>query len=133
MAQRVRVHIFRKRGPPGGSFASMVDHLRSDGEIAGMTMPAREQPYAGLSPQAAPVSLEFVEQFWAEQHIAVFAAFTTLDVDDHALTVDVAHKHGRVRPAIDRRRKYTADETFFVKITVSRELQCWELNELLGD
>ena len=30
-------------------------------------------------------------------------------------------------------RKYTADEIFFVKITLSRELHCWELNELLGD
>ena len=57
-----------------------------------LTMPAREQPYAGLSPQAAPVSLEFVEQFLAEQHIAVFAAFTTLDVDDHALTVNIARR-----------------------------------------
>src|SRR5208337_713323 len=91
MAQRVRVHVFRERGPPGGSFASMVDHLRSDGAITGSIMIAREQPHAGLSPQAAPVSLKFVEQLWAEQHIAVFAAFTTLDVYHHALTVDVAN------------------------------------------
>jgi hypothetical protein len=37
------------------------------------------------------VSLEFVKQLWAEQHIAIFAAFTALDVDHHALTVDVTH------------------------------------------
>jgi hypothetical protein len=36
------------------------------------------------------VSLELVEQPWAGQHIAVFAAFTALYVDNHALTVDVA-------------------------------------------
>ena len=51
---------------------------------------AWKQPCAGLSPQAAPVSLEFVEQFWAEQNIAVFATFTALDVDHHALAVHVA-------------------------------------------
>jgi hypothetical protein len=34
---------------------------------------------------------EFVEQLSAEQHIALFAAFSALDVDDHALTVDVAN------------------------------------------
>jgi hypothetical protein len=33
---------------------------------------------------------EFLEQFWAEQHIAVFAAFTASDVDHHALAIDVA-------------------------------------------
>ena len=36
------------------------------------------------------MSREFVEQFWAEHHVPVFAAFATLDVDDHALAVDVA-------------------------------------------
>jgi hypothetical protein len=34
---------------------------------------------------------EFVEQSWTEQHVAVLAAFTTLDVNHHALTVDVAN------------------------------------------
>src|SRR5712692_9881087 len=51
---------------------------------------AWKQPYAGLSPQAAPVSLEFVEQLWAEQNITVFATFTALDVNHHALAVHVA-------------------------------------------
>ena len=59
--------------------------------IAGMTTLARKQPYAGLSPQPVPVLPEFVEQLCAEQHIAVFAAFTALDVNHHALTVDVTH------------------------------------------
>src|SRR5216684_2060067 len=69
----------------------MVDHLGSDGAIAGMAALARKQPYAGLSSQPVPVSPEFVEQLWAEQHIAVLAAFATLDVNHHALTVDVAN------------------------------------------
>src|SRR5713226_3253303 len=91
VAQRVRMHAVREAGPPRSSFTGMVDHLGSDGAIAGMTMLARKQPYAGFSPQPVPVSPEFVEQLWAEQHIAVFAAFAALDVNHHALTVDVAH------------------------------------------
>src|SRR5260370_35784237 len=86
VAQRVRVHIFRECGPPGGSFTSMVDHLGSDGAIAGVTMPGREQPYAGLSPQPVPVLSQFFEQLWTEQHIAVFAAFPALYVNHHAWT-----------------------------------------------
>lgn len=75
----------------GSSFTSMVDHLGSDGAIAGVTMPGREQPYAGFSPQPVPVMSQFFEQLRTEQHIAVFAALAALDVDDHALTVDVTH------------------------------------------
>src|SRR6266446_2573709 len=95
VAQRVRMHAVREPGPPGSSFTGMVDHLGSDGVITGTTMIAREQPYAGLSPQSVPVSPEFVEQLWAEQHIAVFAAFAALDVNHHALTVDVTHFQAR--------------------------------------
>src|SRR5260370_475697 len=77
-------------GPPGSSFTGMVDQLGSDGAITGMTMLARKQPFAGFSSQPVPVSPEFFEQLWAEQHIAVFAAFAALDVNHHALTVDVS-------------------------------------------
>jgi hypothetical protein len=70
----VRVHVFRERGPPGSNFASMVDRLGSDGPITGVSMPARKQPYAGLWPQPAAVSFDFVKQLWAEQHIAVLCA-----------------------------------------------------------
>jgi len=37
------------------------------------------------------VSSKFFEQLGAEQHIAVFAAFAALEVNHHALTVDVAN------------------------------------------
>src|SRR3984893_4860548 len=90
VAQRVRVYGFRESGPSSGSFTGLVDHLGSDGLIAGMTTLARKQPHARFSSQPLPVLPEFVEQLCAEQHIAVFAAFTALDVDHHALTIDVA-------------------------------------------
>ena len=91
VAQRVRMHAFREAGPPRGTFAGMVDHLGSDGAIAGMITLARKQPYARLSSQPVPVLPEFVEQLWAEQHIAIFAAFAALDVNHHALAVDVTN------------------------------------------
>ena len=95
VAQRVRMHTVRETGPPGGSFEGMVDYLGSDGAITGTTMIAREQLYARLSPQPVPVSSKFFEQLWAEQHIAVLAAFTALDVNHHALTVDIADFQAR--------------------------------------
>src|SRR5712664_4313762 len=85
------MHTVRKAGPPRSSFASLVDHLGSDGLIAGMITLAGKQPQARFSSQPLPVLPEFVEQLCAEQHIAVFAAFTALDVDHHALAVDVTH------------------------------------------
>src|SRR5438034_3231197 len=88
--QRMGVHVFLEARLLGGFFASVPDHLGGDRPITGMPAVAWKQPCAGLSPQAAPVSLEFVEQFWAEQNIAVFATFTALDVDHHALAVHVA-------------------------------------------
>src|ERR1700674_1060099 len=91
VAQRVRMHTIRKASPPRSSSASLVDHLGSDGLIAGMTTLARKHPYARFSSQPVPMLPEFVEQLGAEEHIAVFAAFTALDVDHHALTVDVTH------------------------------------------
>src|SRR6266481_321697 len=95
VAQGVRMHAFLEARPSGGSFAGMVDDLGSDGAITGMTTLARKQPYTGLSPQPVPVLPEFFEQLWAEQHIAVFAAFAALDVNHHALTVDVSDFQAR--------------------------------------
>ena len=69
---------------------SVPDHLGRDGLITRVPAVASETAIAWLSSQAAPVLPESFQQLWAEHHIAVFAAFTALDVDDHALTVDVA-------------------------------------------
>src|SRR5258708_7078136 len=90
VAQRVRVYGFLESGPSSGSFTGMVDRLGSDGPITGVSMPARKQPDTGLSAQPVPVLPEFVKQLWAEQHISVSAAFAALDVNYHALAVDIA-------------------------------------------
>ena len=51
---------------------------------------AWKQPCAGFSRQAAPVLAQFLEQFWAEHHISVSASLAALNVNHHALAVDVA-------------------------------------------
>ncbi|MGB8442666.1 MAG: hypothetical protein WCE26_24955 [Candidatus Acidiferrales bacterium] len=48
VAQRMRVHIFRECGPPGSSFTSMVDHLGSNGAIAGLTSRAMKPIFEKL-------------------------------------------------------------------------------------
>ena len=40
--------------------------------------------------QPAPVLAQFLEQFWAEHHIAISASLAALNVNHHALAVDVA-------------------------------------------
>jgi hypothetical protein len=91
VAQRVRVDDFLEGGPLGGSFAGMVDGLGRDGLITGASIPARKQPFTGLSSQPAPVLAEFVEQHRTEHYVPVFAAFAASDVNHHTLTVDVIH------------------------------------------
>src|SRR4029450_10716211 len=51
---------------------------------------AGKEPVAGFSPQATPVLAQFFEQSGAEHDIAVFAAFSSADMNHHALAVDVA-------------------------------------------
>src|SRR5216684_6388556 len=117
----------------------MVDHLGSDGAIAGMAALARKQPYAGLTPQPVPVSPEFVEQSWTEQHIAVLAAFAALDVNHHALTVDVANfqtcEFGTPESGGVERHQQSAMEGRASRIDESRHFLLaedrWQVNGLL--
>ena len=74
-----------------GSFLAGVPRcFRIDGLITVVPAVAWKQPYAGLSRQAAPVLAQFLEQFWAEHHIAISASLAALNVNHHALAVDVA-------------------------------------------
>src|SRR6266436_6666559 len=66
VAQGVRMHAVPEAGPSRRSFTGVVDHLGSDGVIAGVTTITRKQPHAGFSSQPVPVLPEFVEQLWAE-------------------------------------------------------------------
>ena len=48
------------------------------------------RPLFDLEIRSAPVLTQCLEQFWAEHHIPVFASLAALDVNHHALAIDVA-------------------------------------------
>jgi hypothetical protein len=52
---------------------------------------AWKQPNAGLAPQAAPVVPQGFEQFRAEHDVPILATFTALNMDHHALAIDVGN------------------------------------------
>ncbi len=95
VAQGVRVYGFLESGATSSSLTGVVDRLGSDGPITGVSMPARKQPHTALSSQAAPVLAQFLEQLGAEQHISVPATFATLNVNHHALAVNIADFQAR--------------------------------------
>src|SRR5712664_51507 len=88
--QRMWVHVFLEARLLGGFLASVPDNLGGDRCITGMPAVAWKQPCAWLVPQSAPVLTQYLEQFWAEHHIPVFASFAALDVNHHAFAIDVA-------------------------------------------
>src|ERR1700675_238202 len=72
------------------SFLARVPRcFRIDGLITVVPTVAWKQPFAGLSRQAAPVLAQFLQQFWAEHHIAICASLAALDVNHHALAIVV--------------------------------------------
>src|ERR1700720_4819412 len=86
----MRVQPFLDARLLGGFLASVPDHLGGDRCITGMPAVAWKQPCAWLVPQSAPVLTQYLEQFWAEHHISVFASLAALDVNHHAFAIDVA-------------------------------------------
>src|SRR5258708_1896620 len=85
----VRMNIFLEASSLGGFLASVPDHLGVNRRITGMPAVAWKQPGAGLARYSAPVLTQRFKQFWAEHHIPVFASFAALDVNLHALAIDV--------------------------------------------
>src|SRR6202162_1510868 len=88
--QRVGMHVFLDARSLGSLLASVPDHLSVDRCITGMPAVAWKQPCAWLALYTAPVLTQYLEQFWAEHHIPVFASLAALDVNHHALAIDVA-------------------------------------------
>src|SRR5579862_3022318 len=95
VAQRVWMYGLRKACSLGGFLTGVPDGLGIDGLITAMVTVAWKEPDAGFSPQAVPVLAQFFEQLGAEHDIAISAAFSTPDVNHHALAVNVADLQAR--------------------------------------
>jgi hypothetical protein len=61
-----------------------------DGLIATVPAIAGKQPDTRSFAQPLPVRAEFFEQDGAEHHVAVLATLAALDVENHALAIDIA-------------------------------------------
>src|SRR5450755_3732716 len=90
VTQRVGMDLFLDARALDSLLASVPGCFRIDGLITVVATVAWKQPKAGLSWQAAPMLAQFLEQFWAEHHIAICASLAALNVNHHALAVDVA-------------------------------------------
>src|ERR1035438_8573938 len=95
VTQRVGMNLFLDAGSLGGLLAGVPDGFGVDGPIAAMMAVARKQPHAGFSVQPMPMSTEFFQQLWTKQHIAISAPLAALDMNHHALAVDVADFQAR--------------------------------------
>ena len=73
-----------------GSLASVVERFCAGRVIRSMPTVAGKEPAAGFSSQPKPVLAQFFEQLGAEHDITVFAAFSCVDVNHHALAIDIA-------------------------------------------
>ena len=77
-------------GAASGMLASVAGSLGIHGVIAAVPAVAWKQPDAGFFAQPPPVRAQFFEQHRAEHHVAVLATFAALNVENHALAIDVA-------------------------------------------
>jgi hypothetical protein len=90
MPQDVWVYLFLDARLLGSLFAGVARCFRIDRVTTTVPAIAWKQPFAGLSRQAPPVLAQFFQQFWAKHHISVNASLAALNVNHHALAVDVA-------------------------------------------
>src|SRR3984893_17896154 len=82
--------VFLDARPVGGFLTRIPNRFRIDGLITVMAVVAWKQPGAGLSPQTVPMSTKFHEQLCAEHDITISASLAALNVNHHALAIDVA-------------------------------------------
>ena len=86
-------------GAPSRGPAHVPDRLVGD-RLVHSTMAAAAREQVDLRPSGAPVLAQGIEQPVAEHDVAVLTSFSALDMDNHALTVDIADlQRRRFRPA----------------------------------
>ena len=81
--------LFVNAGPFSGDLAGRPEDLGGDRVTCRVPAVAGKEPLLGLAPESAPVEAKLFEQLRAEHDIAVLAALTLSDMDNHPLAVDV--------------------------------------------
>src|SRR5271169_1893570 len=90
VAKRVRVDAFLDARSLGGVMTRVPNRFGIDRQISAVAVVAVKEPHAGFSPQAVPMCLELFEEHGTEHDVAIFASLASLDVNHHALVVDIA-------------------------------------------
>src|ERR1700730_1711197 len=81
--------VFLDARPVGGFLTRIPNRFRLYRLITVMLAVAWKQPGAGFSSQAVPMCTQFHEQLCTEHDIAISASLAALNVNHHALAVDV--------------------------------------------
>src|ERR1700736_3902670 len=89
--QSVRMDLISESRACRSLSASGPDHLRGYGHSAGVPAVTGKQPDFQFFAKSAPVALKFLQEFWAEHDIMVFAALSAFDMNDHPFTINVSH------------------------------------------
>ena len=91
MSKRMRMDVFVfQAGTLCGAIASCPKNLGRDRTRARVPRVTGKQPVRRLSLQPAPVDAKRIEQPQTEHDVTVLAALSATDVNNHALTVDIA-------------------------------------------
>src|ERR1017187_10167997 len=82
-----------KRFANAGAFSSFATGVPAypgtDRIVGGMPLAAWKQPCNRFAGQPAIMLSQFVEQMGAEHHVAVLAARAVMNMEDHALAIDI--------------------------------------------
>src|SRR5205814_7408029 len=88
--QSVRMDLISQSGSCSSFPTSLPDDLAGNGPFPGVPTVARKQPEFRSLSQSAKVVPQFLQEFWAEHDITVFATLSALDVNNHSLAIDIA-------------------------------------------
>src|ERR1039457_1943105 len=87
----MRMQRFRTTGALGGLAAGMPDHFRGDGIVGSVPYASGKQPDGWFAAQTAIVFSQVFQQIRAKRDISILASLAFLNMDHHALAVDVRH------------------------------------------
>ena len=82
--------LVRQAGALSGVLTGSPEDLGGDGITCGMPSVAGKQPLGRLASEPAPVSAQRCEKLRAEHNVSVQSALAFSDMDNHALTVNIA-------------------------------------------
>jgi hypothetical protein len=91
VSQGMRMQRFLNIGTLGGLAAGVPDDLRVNGIVGGMPLTSGKKPGLRFTTQTAIMFPQRGQQVGAEHDIAIFASLASLNMDHHALAVDIGN------------------------------------------